>query len=225
MTRLYFVRHGQSLSNAGGPTMEHATIPLTPLGLAQADALAHFLAEHLQGDPSRVLTSPFTRARDTAQRFCDKTGRQAEITPLLHEFETIDPALLQGMTGEQRRPIADAYWGRADPHERMGTQAETFAEFEGRVAAFMGKLASLPDRSVMFGHGMWMGLMVWKLLGLSANDSQGMKAFRRFQLGLPIANCVVYVLESAGPGRWTWEVDEKALRLVASVKLETTQNP
>ena len=107
----------------------------------------------------------------------------------------------------------------------MGTQAETFAEFEGRVAAFMGKLASLRDRSVMFGHGMWMGLMVWKLLGLSAKDSQGMKAFRRFQLGLPIANCVVYVLESAGPGRWTWEVDEKALRLVASVKLETTQNP
>ena len=42
--------------------------------------------------------------------------------------------------------------------------------------------------------------MVWKVLGLSANDSYGMRALRRFQLGLPRSNCVVYVLESAGPG-------------------------
>ena len=220
MTRLYFVRHGQSAANAGALTMEHATIPLTPLGLAQAEALA----QHLQVEPSRVLTSPFTRARDTAQPFCDKTGRQVEIHALLHEFETIDPALLEGMTGEQRRPIADAYWTRADPHERLGPRAETFAEFEGRVATFMDDLASLPDRSVMFGHGMWMGLMAWKLLGLSASDGQSMKAFRRFQLGLPISNGVVYVLDSAGPGRWTWTVDEKMLRLVAAVKLQPAQN-
>jgi alpha-ribazole phosphatase len=220
LTRLFFVRHGQSASNAGGLTTEHATIPLTPLGLAQADALA----EHLQVEPSRVLASPFTRARDTAQRFCDKIGRQAELAPLLHEFETIDPALLEDMTGEQRRPIADAYWARADVHERMGTRAETFAQFEGRVAAFMDDLASLPDQSILFGHGMWMGLMFWKLLGFSSNDSRSMKAFRRFQLGLPIPNCAVYVLETAGAGRWTWQVDEKALRLVASVRLEAAQN-
>jgi alpha-ribazole phosphatase len=225
LTRLFFVRHGQSAANAGGLTMEHATIPLTPLGVAQSDALADSLAEHLQVEPSRVLTSEFTRARDTARRFCDKTGRQAETHPLLHEFETIDPALLEGMTGQQRRPITEAYWERAAPHERMGPRAETFAEFEGRVAAFMDELPSLPDRSVMFGHGMWMGLMFWKLLGFSANDSQGMKAFRRFHLGLPLPNCVVYALESTGTGRWHWQVDEKTLRQVASLRLETAQNP
>jgi broad specificity phosphatase PhoE len=32
MTRITFVRHGQSVANAGGVTMEHALIPPSPLG-------------------------------------------------------------------------------------------------------------------------------------------------------------------------------------------------
>ena len=213
LTRLYFVRHAQGVANAGGVTMEHADIPLSSLGMTQAAALARLL----QVKATFVLTSQFSRARATAQPFCEVAGREAEIHPLLHEFETIDPALLQGMTGEQRRSIVDAYWNRADPHERMGPLAETFKEFEGRVAAFMGELGGLPDRSVMFGHGMWMSLMFWKLIGFSDTDSGGMKAFRRFQLGLPMPNCVLYVLETAGGGRWSWQVDEAMLRQIASL--------
>ncbi len=40
MTRIYCIRYGQSISNAGGLTMEHAAIPLSLLGVAQAAALA-----------------------------------------------------------------------------------------------------------------------------------------------------------------------------------------
>ena len=213
MCRLYFVRHGESASNVGGVTMEHAAIPLTPRGVAQAAALA----ELLPAEPSRVLTSRFLRARDTARPFCERTGRQAEIHPLLHEFEMIDPALLAGMSGEQRRPIADAFWNRADPHERAGPRAETFAEFESRVDDFMGELATLPDRCVLFGHGQWLGLLLWKLMGCSATDSRGMRAFRRCQLGLPLSNGVVVVLESAGARQWRWQVDEPTSRQIASV--------
>ncbi len=190
--------------------MEHTDIPLSTLGVSQALTLAQLL----QVDPSRVLTSKFLRARETAAPFCATAGCLAEIHPLLHEFETIDPDTIKGMTGEQRRPIADAYWKLGDPHERAGPRAETFAEFESRVTAFMGELTSLPDRCVLFGHGMWMGLLFWKLTGFSAIDSRGMKAFRRFQLGLPMPNCAVYVLESVGAGRWTWQVNEQIARQI-----------
>ncbi|WP_429002048.1 histidine phosphatase family protein [Xanthomonas sacchari] len=36
---IYLVRHGESVSNAGGITMPHALIPLTEAGRKQADTL------------------------------------------------------------------------------------------------------------------------------------------------------------------------------------------
>ena len=45
MKKIYFVRHGQSLANAGGVTMDHHAIPLTDIGHRQAAALAAFLPD------------------------------------------------------------------------------------------------------------------------------------------------------------------------------------
>ena len=130
---LTLVRHGQSLANAGGLTMPHADIPLTDAGQAQA----HQLVRLLPAAPVRVLTSPFLRARQTAAPYCAHTGMAAQEQPLLQEFDAIDPALLQGMDGAQRRPIADAFWQAGDAHARMGAAAETFHEFGQRVQAYM----------------------------------------------------------------------------------------
>ena len=213
MTRIYFVRHGESVANAGGVTMDHAVIPLSPLGLVQAQAIPSIL----DVAPSKVLVSAYTRARQTAQPFCDQAGCVAEVHPLLHEFSALDPALVEGMTGEQRRPITAAYWHTADPAVRMGDQAETFLEFNARVTDFVAELAQLPDRCVLFGHGIWFGLLAWQLLGFGASDSHGMKGFRGFQLGLPMPNCAVYVLVGKPGQRWSWYADEPAMRRMAQV--------
>jgi broad specificity phosphatase PhoE len=220
---LHLIRHGESLSNIGGVTMENAVVPMTPLGHTQARALAALLPP----DPAGVWTSPFLRAQETARPYGERTGHALQTLPLLHEFETIDPDLLQGMTGAQRKPISDAYWQDCDPDRRMGARAETFREFAQRVQAFCDRdLPTLPDGAVLFGHGMWMGLLAWKLLGFSADDSIGMRAFRRFQaLGLPMPNGAVYRLREAEPGVWRLSVDEAALRAVMAVKIETTAAP
>ena len=97
MTTVYCVRHGQSVANAGGMTMEHAAIPLSALGLAQAAALPEVFASALDVQPSSVLVSSYVRALQTAQPFCERFGCQAEVDPLLHEFSALDPSLLQGM--------------------------------------------------------------------------------------------------------------------------------
>ena len=102
---LYCVRHGQSVANAGGLTMEHSAIPLSPLGIAQAAALATVL----DVKPSCVLVSSYLRAIETAEPFCARHDCLPEIHPLLHEFSALDANGLQGMTGAERRPLADAY--------------------------------------------------------------------------------------------------------------------
>ena len=214
MTRIYCVRHGQSTANAGGVTMEHAAIPLSQLGIAQAEALAGLL----DAEPSRVLVSSYVRALQTAAPYCARVHCQAEVHPLLHEFSALDADQLQGMMGGQRRPLADAYWASADPQLRAGPKAETFAEFSARVDAFVVGLARLPDRSVLVGHGIWFGLVFWKLLGFTANDSAGMRAFRRFQSGLPMPNCAVYELDGPHSGhRWNLRADEAAMRAISRI--------
>jgi alpha-ribazole phosphatase len=209
MKTLTFVRHGQSLANIGGVTMENREIPLSEVGHRQAQELSLLLP----GSPSLVLVSPFRRAIDTASPYCAKHEASFTVLELLREFTMIDPALLAGMTGAERRPIADAHWEEADPFKRMGARAETFLEFDERVAAFVhDKLPTLPEGAVVFGHGQWFALLVWKLLGFSANDSFGMKGFRRFLTGFPVPNGAVYRLVELAPTRWTVEADETILR-------------
>lgn len=215
MKIITFVRHGQSTANAGGVTMPHDSIPLSELGDLQARVLATVLPNH----PSMILTSEYLRAQHTAQHYCDRVGMLAQTHPLLHEFSTIDPALLEGMYGEQRRPIADAYWKQSNPDKRMGINAETFTEFDQRVTDFLPQLQLLPTGSVLFGHGMWIGMLVWKLLGFRARDSTGMKAFRRFQLGLPMPNGAVYRFEECPAGHWRTLVDESSMREILAVSL------
>ena len=59
MARIHFVRHGEGVANAGGVTMALATIPLSPLGVAQAATLA----DVLDVQPSKVPASKYLRAR------------------------------------------------------------------------------------------------------------------------------------------------------------------
>jgi broad specificity phosphatase PhoE len=211
MKILTFIRHGESIANAGGVTMAHDAIPLSELGKAQARALASAL--DLQ--PSNIVVSEFLRTHQTALPFCNKVSMQPVIHSALNEFSCLDPALIQGMVGAQRRPMAEAYWQVADPEQRMGEQADTFHEFEQRVTAFIPELDSLPDKTVLFGHGIWFALLTWKLLGFNARHHQGMKAFRRFRSGFPMPNTAVYRLESFTPGRWRIQADEATMSKVS----------
>lgn len=214
MKKITFVRHGQSTANAGGLTVEHHAIPLSSQGELQAEALATLLPEN----PSMIVTSSFHRARQTAAPYEKRVGLSASDHPLLHEFDNFDLALIAGMNGAQREPLREAYWQESNPNKRMGDAAETFAEFDQRVTEFMPFPQRLPDQAILFGHGMWIGMLIWKLLGFSSSDSLGMKTFRRFQLGLPMPNCAVYHLTENAQGHWSVRVDEVIMRKILAIK-------
>lgn len=199
MKTLTFIRHGESKANAGGVTIKHELIPLSDAGFAQACSIA----DSLNMKPSIVLVSELIRTQQTAQYFCTKYQTSYQIEPLLNEFSVISHELIADMRGIERRPIANAYWQEGDVNKRMGVEADTFIEFNERITQFISKMPSLPDNTVIFGHGIWFGLLVWRLMGFPYQDSASMKKFRQFQTSLPIHNCVTYNLLSDNGKNWS----------------------
>jgi broad specificity phosphatase PhoE len=92
--RLYLIRHGKPASTWG----DHGADPdpgLDELGRRQAEAAAQALLalpEALR--PTRVLTSPLQRCRDTAAPFAAVLGVEAIVEPAVAEIPT--PAGLEG---------------------------------------------------------------------------------------------------------------------------------
>jgi len=197
-----FVRHAESLSNAGGVTMPHEAIPLSERGRQQAKALA----DALPTAPSEVLVSGMVRTHQTAAPYCARVGVAPQEHAGLNEFSVIDADMIAGMDGPQRRLFVRDYWDRPDPHRRWGAKADTFVEFEARVRDFVDELDRIADSTVIFGHGIWLGMLHWLLLGNRVHDADDMRAFRRFQVALPMPNCAVFRL-SGRDGDWLLSAD------------------
>ena len=212
MKTITFIRHGESTANAGGVTMSHDAIPLSETGLFQALRLAPLLPPN----PAAILVSSYIRTSQTAAPYCHIVGVEPLTHPLLHEFSTVDPALMFGMLGAQRKPFVEEFWRVPSLTKRMGDHAETFSEFNERVTSFLAVMDTFPANTVIFGHGMWIGLLVWHVLGFTCQDDLDMKAFRRFQAGLPMPNCAAYHFFQDSAGVWSARVDASILRFIRS---------
>jgi len=62
---LILVRHGESEGNRDRTFTQSPAVPITERGKRQAEAAAEFLAEHFR--PHRLISSPYLRARQTAE--------------------------------------------------------------------------------------------------------------------------------------------------------------
>lgn len=100
-----------------------------------------------------LSVSEHIRTQQTVQLFYDKHACETQIQPLLNEFSALSHELIMSMTGKEGGPLAEAYWSEADIHQRLGDSADTFIEFNQRVGQFKEIMATLPDSTVIFGHG------------------------------------------------------------------------
>ena len=162
MKPLYLIRHAQSVANAGGISLPEREIPLSALGREQAAQLVFRLPEC-----RAVFVSEMQRTQETAVPYCARYGIAPQVLPVLNEFSCLSMDLIGGMNGEQRRPLAQAYWQRADVNECTGRGADNFAQFSERVARFLQQWDALPDGSLLFGHGIWIGAIGVAAAGVS----------------------------------------------------------
>jgi len=149
--RAIFIRHGESTGNAGVPCHDLATISLTERGQEQARHVAASWAEA----PALIVTSPYTRTRQTAAPTIARFPAVPVETWPIEEFTYLQPSRWNGTRSAERMPHLERYWSEADSDYCDGEGAESFRALLGRCEAALSRLAAMPTDSLVyvFGHG------------------------------------------------------------------------
>jgi len=193
----WFIRHSESVANAGARTREASSYPLSEAGFRQADQLA----AALPAEPDLVIVSPYVRARQTAEPAIRRFPRASVEEWPVHEVQYLDPVLCVDTTQEERRELSSAYWQRCEPHH-AAPGAESFIDFLTRVTDAVERLARRPERrTFVFCHGQFMHALAWLTVSRPARiDSAAMRRFHQFIHGCTVPNCAILPLHVHGDG-------------------------
>lgn len=189
MPEIWLIRHGESESNAGLPTSDTVTMPLTPRGLAQSRRVAESFAT----PPALIVTSPYLRSKQSARPTIERFPQARQEEWLVHEYSYLSRANRHQTTPQQRQPLVDAFWERCDPLYVDGDGAESFAGLIERAGQALDRMRRLDDPLVaVFGHGLFTRALLWLLLAAPPQlDARHMRRFRSFASGFSVPNASI----------------------------------
>lgn len=201
MPSIQLIRHAESEGNAGLPTNDPASIPLTQQGHEQAAELA----ASFTAAPDLIIVSPFIRTQQTAAPLISRFPHVIVEEWSVHEFTYLNPIKYSGTTETQRGIFAHGYWNRCDPHWNDGGGAESFAELIARIDALEIRLRQhLGKEIVIFTHGYFIkALLLRRERRHSPVDRRLMAAFRDGRRRDPLLNTgrVRLLTSQTGGGR------------------------
>jgi len=159
MGRLLLIRHGESEGNRDSVFTRSPAVGLTDRGREQARQAGAWLREHYE--PARLVSSPFTRARQTADLMAAamRIGR-IEVEQALRERSYGEMAGLP-YTTPRHDYDRSAYWSWRPP------SGETLEEVALRVGPVLDRVArdGVSSNVVVVSHGAVMTALWWHMTG------------------------------------------------------------
>ncbi len=185
MKRIWLIRHGESIANAGAATDNHVTIPLSATGHKQAQAISQIIP----CKPDMIITSPFLRTQETASYTIKRYPDVPVAVWDVQEFTYLAPASCIGTTADDRRERVNTYWQRLDPDYIDGQDAESFAMLIARARMAIERLERLEEKYIiMFTHAQFIRAMTL----LKDNQTQDVEwLMSRFKYLPKYGNCEV----------------------------------
>ena len=191
-TTVYLVRHASTDWNDEGRWQCLDDRPIGENGIRQAKSVASWIAGiHKASSFAALYSSPFTRARQTAQEISYATGLGVISEPLLREF---DCGQISGLRFEEARRIHSSFLGRLDENwlDERYPGGETNREYwNSAVSPGLAKLycTHLGASVVAVTHGGFIRAAVMQAMGCPTH---------RPIRGLSIDNCACFILEIDG---------------------------
>lgn len=189
MPTVWFIRHGESISNANLVTKSPESSELTAKGHEQADYVVTAFTKR----PDLIVVSPYIRTWQTAVPTIEyfKPVRVEEWP--VHEFTYLHPERYNGTRGSDRANFAQGYWLRSDPFEKELDEGESFAELIERVDDMVARLREQDQEFIaMFSHGLFIRAFMWmQHIGAVTPTRELMLRFRHFLMGFQLPNCAI----------------------------------
>jgi broad specificity phosphatase PhoE len=189
MGRLILIRHGESEGNRERTFTQTPDVPLTDVGREQVRMAAGWIATRYR--PVRIVTSPFTRARETAAILAERLALPVAVEADLRERSYGE---LAGRPYAAVRDCTDydpeAYWLWCPPGG-----GETLVEVAARAGAVLDRIAGAAavDDVVVVSHGAVM-MALWR------------HVTGAWRVGSVARNAGIVVVEH-GDGRWLSAAD------------------
>ena len=186
MSTIYFIRHGESQTNAGEPVILHDGAALTERGIEQAKRVAAYLKSHTSLD--LIVTSYYKRSKQTATFTQSLFPHIPTQEWMVQEFTYLASLHHEESTLEERKPMVEAYWSQADPTFADGPGSESFEALMRRAHMLDEQLRNTRFKNIaIFSHEQFITAFLWlathrptRLTGDSMHD------LRKFLLEHPI---------------------------------------
>lgn len=150
-TELFLIRHGETAWNAQNRFQGHQDSPLTAIGIAQAQAAAHYLRNHTL---TALYSSDLPRTLQTAAPIASATGLPIVQEPALRERNL---GIFEGLTREEiaERFAEDFARYKAREPEHIIPSGESLSQLNQRGLAIMETLARrhVGERIGIVSHG------------------------------------------------------------------------
>ncbi len=189
---VYFVRHGESEHNIA-PVFQAPDSPLSGRGRAQAEDVAERISCIAF---EALISSPFQRAKETAEAIAKRTGKQPEYSPLF--VERIKPTSIYGKHYEDKD--ANAIWKNWEKSLYASglriEDGENFDDLMARADQALAYLGNRPEKSiVVVTHGFFLRTIIARVL---LGDSLSGATFRKMQKATETENTGITVLRYRG---------------------------
>ena len=200
MKTVYFVRHGESISNVSG-AHQGFDEPLSEHGQHQAGVIAERAASL---PVEAFVASPVVRARQTAERIAERIGKTPEFCDLF--VESIGPKKFWGL-GPDDPEAAAAYKQIRERYGEPGWRLldeENFDDHTARAKAAFAYLENRPEENILVvTHGHFLRILIAHCIFDMQPTPQ---EIRKITNNLDSANTGITILRHEEPHEKPWRL-------------------
>jgi broad specificity phosphatase PhoE len=170
-----FVRHGESEGNEKDLFQGHADFPLTIKGIKQAQLLAESL-KNKEVKFDKIISSPLSRAKETANIISNRYGMKTETDPIWMEINNGELAGLHFNEIDQKYPDRPDH---KNPYLPTGEIGESWWGFYQRAGKALNMLISQPPgKYLVVSHGGFLNCLIYNILRIPPSLHMNSPIFR-----------------------------------------------